>query len=171
MLRIARLLASIALLSTLVGCNTIVGNVNTPSGGTPILNGPLQILRVVRRATTTGNQPNGTTAVQQRVSLTCPRGTLTVIPVLENQGFGFGSITPDDLSWLRSPGGTRTWSPTDHHLGWLESGVTLLDINAPRADGEQEVTLNAFAILRDVNGDDPWWWYATYHVMCLGQPG
>lgn len=156
-------------LLTLLGACTLTGRVPTPSGGTTSLEGPMQILRVVRKATTTGNQPNAPSVIQERVNLTCPRGTSTVIPVLENQGFGYGSITPDDLSWL--PGGTaRTWHHTDHNLGLIESGVTVLGIAAPRADGEQEVTLNAFAFLRDDNGDDPWWWYASYHVMCLGQP-
>ena len=49
----------------------------------------------------------------------------------------------------------------------MDSGVTVVDIDAPDSAGEQRVTLEVRAFLADENYDDRWWWAATYTIMCL----
>ena len=158
----------------LAACTTIDRDVQTPTGPQPSAEGPLHILRVVRKATTTGNQSNAHSGpVEEAVSLSCPANTVTVVPVIEQEAYGFGEIAPDDLSMVDPATGVLTFTRSraeDHHFGAVVSGVQLTDIDAPDASGEQNVTLTARAWLTDNNGDDRWWWAASYLALCVGTP-
>lgn len=155
-------------------CTTVDRTIQTPSGQQDGVEGPLQVLRVVRRMTTTGNQPDSRAGVVvENILASCPANTEVVIPVMEQEAYGYGEISPDDLSMMDAATGEISfgWSlPAERPLGILLSGISVVDINAPDARGEQSVILRARAVLSDGNSDDRWWWAASYHILCLGTP-
>ena len=51
------------LLTGLTGCTTRERDLQTPTGPAPTVDGPLHVLRAVRRTTTTGNQPDARSGI------------------------------------------------------------------------------------------------------------
>ena len=49
---------AILLIVLLTACTTRDRDLQTPTGPAPVIEGPLHILRVLRRSTTTGNRPD-----------------------------------------------------------------------------------------------------------------
>lgn len=162
------------LLSFAAACTTVNRDVQTPTGPQPQVDGELHVLRLVRKATTTGNQRRARDGViEENIAMKCPANTQAVVPVIEQQAYGYGEITPDDLSSVDPATGVITidWTRVrDHHIGMVVSGISVSDIDAVGPDGEQNVTLVARAFLTDEGGDDRWWWVASYNVLCLGDP-
>ncbi len=162
------------LLTGLTACTTRERDLQTPTGPAPVVDGPLHVLRVVRRTTTTGNQPDARSGVVvENLVISCPADTRIAVPIIDTEAFGFGEITPDDLSMVDPATGVISFTRSranQRPLGIIHSGVTVADIDAPDAAGEQRVTLRARAILADENNDDRWWWAASYTILCLGTP-
>ena len=172
--KLIQLMFIVSIIVQLPACTTAGRRIETPSGQVGSVDGNLVILRVVRKTTTTGNMPDARSGiVDEDIVMSCPEGTVTAIPVLEQTAFGYGEIDPDDLSAVDSLGVISvTWSrPKQRPLGMYHAGIHVTDVNAPPpGGGEQTVTLKASAYLTDDNSDDQWWQISTYHVLCLGNP-
>lgn len=156
-----------------VSCTTKPGQIETPTG--PVsgeLNGPFQVLGVISRVTYT-NQPNAGISYHETVHVQVPPGTVMIVPAVKGYISGFGAITDadadhdgelDSFTWTNHP---------DHHLGVMNFGVRVLDINAvdtsatpPTQNADVEVTM----ILSDTNRDDAWFGAVGYNLICLGRP-
>jgi len=144
------------MLVQLAACSTVDRDIQTPTGPQAIIEGPLDILRVVRKTTTSGNRENAGTIFTENVLVSCPSFTQIVIPSIQNLTYGFGEIMPEDLSSQDPVTGAInvTIDADQRPLGVTQSEITVVDIDSPDSSGEQRVTLRVRAILSDDNADD-----------------
>lgn len=97
------------------------------------------------------------------------RGTVAIVPAVRGWAFGYGSTDPEDLA-TSPPDKPINWHPEDHHLGLQSLNIYVEDIDAPNpAANTQTATVHISAILSDDNGDDTWFGYANYTLLCLGK--
>lgn len=156
----------------LSACETSPRDFETPTG--PVsgdIAGPLVILGVASRATSTLNRPNADQPFEEEVKVNVPVGTEAIIPTVRGWTLGYGSLDPADQSPQPDPNGSLSWKPEDHHLGLATVNVAVSDIDAPDvANGTQTATIVVSAWLTDDNTDDKWFGTIRYNLIYLGRP-
>lgn len=159
------LFASLALFA----CATSPRDIETPTGPIPgMVSGPLIVLGVADRATSTLSRPNAQTFIET-VDIEVPLGTRVIIPVVRGFDLGFGSTNPQDLSPMPLPESVFTWNHTDHHFGMQAINIAVVDIDAPAPGATtQHARIQIGARLSDDNGDDSWWGVVRYQLIYLG---
>lgn len=158
----------------LAGCTSADRTIETPSGGQSAadVGGPLVILGVVPKATSTKNLSGAPESFVEIVEVNVPVGTVAIVPVVTGWSLGFGSVEPDDLSSQPSPNQQFLWHSDDHHLGLARVDLSVQDINAVNpATNTQTATIRVLLRLSDHNTDDAWFGLVTYTLLCLGKTG
>jgi len=101
----SRLCGLVCALVTLAACSTSDREIQTPSGGRQGEGtGPLIVLGVVSKATSTKSVPNAQNAFEEIFTVNVPPGTEIIVPALSGWTLGYGSTTPEDLSPQTAPG-------------------------------------------------------------------
>jgi hypothetical protein len=115
----------------------------------------LVILGFDRKVIYFENQPNGSGVVFKNATVEIPQGTTQVVPMLVGFGAWFGQVTVVSEDQF-SP------SFVDHHLGFEYVSVGVQEVSRVTA------TLAISALLRDINGDDPWSGVVVVRLLFLG---
>lgn len=168
----AKRLLALALMLTVTGaCSTGDREIETTRGPRAAEStGPLIILGLVSKATSTLRQSNAHKAFEEVITVNVPPGTEVIVPTVRGWAFGYGSTTPEDLSPLPDPNASNTWHPADHHVGLISLNIWVDTLNAvDPATNTQTAKIKVSAILSDDNGDDEWFGYANYTLLCLGK--
>lgn len=104
------------------------------------------------------NYPDGKTSRTKDVTISVPEGTVHVVASIRAFNLLFGELKNIDFD-----SGTVTWRISDHHLGYEEVRIQVIDLQGLNA------TVRATMCLRDYNGDDKWTGYMIAHLLFLGR--
>lgn len=173
-LRLSRVLSLVAVVVSCSGCIGVERRIETQAGPQFVVSRAMDIVGVIRRTATSGNQRGGTGKASFDEYIGVPVGTDVIVPAVHGWTIGFGSLDPDDLSMVESTGElTMSIRPGHRPLGAAHVAVSVVDINAPSGAFGFSTTLGQVAriqhdfLLTDGNHDDSWFGIVSYHLICL----
>jgi len=150
------------------GCATAGRVLETPAAPRPADHvGPFEILGVISRSTCTLNRANAHTVFDETVNVNVPPGTELIVPAMRGWVAGFGKIDPNDCT-----SNSVEWGYVDHHFGFALLNVGVERINTTDTSTTpptQTAMIRVQAHLTDDNGDDRWFGYINYTLICLGR--
>lgn len=162
----------LSVVSLFLGCATAPKDLETPSGPVPGDQfGPMEIVGIISKSTTTLNQPNSNRIFEEEISIDVPVGTEIIIPAIRGWRLAYGEVDPNTIeSHIGTSAQAPRWTIDDHHFGFGLVNVFVKDVNAPdmRANPpKQTATIQVQLILGDDNLDDRWSGMVNYNLICI----
>ena len=170
---------SLALLACACSCALLAGCATTRNETIATIEGPatsgviarpLQVVGLLKLSTTSGNISAGENSHFVQATVDVPIGTAVIMPTLHGWTLAYGEAQPNS----GNPDAEIDWSAEDHNWGLGTVEVSVVKINPPNMltqPATQTAELSIRFLLRDDNGDDPWFGGVDFSLLCLGVPG